>query len=246
MYSLIIVDDEFEIGNGLSRYFPWDSVGFEVAAVFQQAQSALEYIQNHPVDVVLTDIKMPGMSGIDLAKAIYEQRLSIKVIFLSAYKKFEYAQQAISYKVVHYITKPTVHSEITEVFCSVRKELDAERGRMPEKSQDTEGYYENLVQQIKRVIAKDLKNATLISTAEQVGRSPSSVSRLFLEATGMTFTDYLTAQRMEKANQLLDCIEYKIYEVSEMVGYSNPKNFARAYKKYFGHTPRDYRAPKDG
>ncbi len=246
MYRLIIVDDEYEIGSGLSRYFPWDSVGFEVAAVFQQARSALEYLQTHPVDVVLTDIQMPGMSGIDLAREIYEQRLPIKVIFLSAYKKFEYAQQAISYKVVHYITKPTVHSEIAEVFCSVRKELDAEGGEKTAKNADSEGYYENLVQQIKRIIAMDLKNATLVSTAEQVGRSPSSVSRLFLEATGMTFTDYLTAQRMEKANQLLNCIEYKIYEVSEMVGYSNPKNFARAYKKYFGHTPRDYRAPKDG
>ncbi len=97
---------------------------------------------------------------------------------------------------------------------------------------------------MKQAIAKDLKNATLISVAEQVGRSPSSVSRLFLEATGMTFTDYLTGQRMEKANQLLNCIEYKIYEVSEMAGYSNPKNFARAYKKHFGYTPRDFRAPK--
>ena len=56
---------------------------------------------------------------------------------------------------------------------------------------------------MKQAIAKDLKNATLISVAEQVGRSPSSVSRLFLEATGMTFTDYLTGQRMEKALSLI-------------------------------------------
>lgn len=96
------------------------------------------------------------------------------------------------------------------------------------------------------MIDKDLKNVTLISAAEQVGRSPSSVSRLFLEATGTTFTDYLTARRMEKANELLSCIEYKIYEVSEMVGYSSPKNFARAYKKYFGRTPREFRGPKEG
>lgn len=246
MYSLIIVDDEVEIGNGLSRYFPWESVGFEVAAVFQQAQAALEYIQSHPVDVVLTDIQMPGMSGIDLVREIYEQHLPTKVILLSAYKKFEYAQQAITYKVAHYITKPTVHSEITEVFCSVRKELDEERNQTAVKNGNPEGYYENLILQIKHVIDKDLRGVTLISAAEQVGRSPSSVSRLFLEATGTTFTDYLTARRMEKANELLNCIEYKIYDVSEMVGYSSPKNFARAYKKYFGYTPREYRAPKDG
>lgn len=243
MYRLIIVDDEFEIRNGLSRYFPWESVGFETAAVFENARGALDYIRRNPVDVVLTDIEMPGMSGIELARVIHEQRLPVKVIFLSAYKKFEYARDAISYKVVHYITKPTVHSEIFEVFGSVRKELDAERGA-PTQSAPSEGYYENLVQQVQQAIAKDLKNATLISVAEQVGRSPSSVSRLFLEATGMTFTDYLTARRMEKANQLLNCIEYKIYEVSELVGYSNPKNFARAYKKHFGYTPRDFRAPK--
>lgn len=246
MYSLIIVDDEYEIGNGLSRYFPWESVGFEVAAVFQQADAALAYLQEHLVDVVLTDIKMPGMSGIDLVREIYERKLPTKVILLSAYKKFEYAQQAISYKVAHYITKPTVHSEITEVFCSVRRELDVERNQTITQDGEREGYYENLIQQIKSVIDKDLKDVTLISASEQVGRSPSSVSRLFLEATGTTFTDYLTARRMEKANELLSCIEYKIYEVSEMVGYSSPKNFSRAYKKYFGRTPREFRGPKEG
>ena len=118
MYRLIIVDDEFEIRNGLSRYFPWESVGFEVAAVFENVRGALDYIRRNPVDVVLTDIEMPGMSGIELARVIHEQRLPVKVIFLSAYKKFEYARDAISYRVVHYITKPTVHSEIFEVFCS--------------------------------------------------------------------------------------------------------------------------------
>ena len=104
MYRLIIVDDEFEIRNGLSRYFPWESVGVEAAAVFENARGALDYIRRNPVDVVLTDIEMPGMSGIELARVIHEQRLPVKVIFLSAYKKFEYARDAISYRVVHYIT----------------------------------------------------------------------------------------------------------------------------------------------
>ena len=75
MYRLIIVDDEFEIRNGLSRYFPWESVGFEAAAVFENARGALDYIRRNPVDVVLTDIEMPGMSGIELARVIHEQRL---------------------------------------------------------------------------------------------------------------------------------------------------------------------------
>ncbi len=245
MYRLIIVDDEFEIRNGLSRYFPWDSVGFEVAATFEDGKAALDYIQDHPVDVVLTDIEMPKMTGIELAREIYQQELPIKVIFLSAYRKFEYARDAISYKVIHYITKPTVHSEIHEVFCSVRKELDAQHNAAHNQNTPAEGYHENLIQQIKAAIAENLKDATIVSVAEQVGRSPSSVSRLFLEATGTTFTDYLKEQRMEKANELLNCIEYKIYEVSEMVGYSNAKNFARAYKKYFGHTPHDFRKPKE-
>ena len=58
MYRLIIVDDEFEIRNGLSRYFPWESVGFEAAAVFENARGALDYIRRNPVDVVLTDIEL--------------------------------------------------------------------------------------------------------------------------------------------------------------------------------------------
>lgn len=128
-------------------------MGFEAAAVFETPAARWIISGATPVDVVLTDIEMPGMSGIELARVIHEQRLPVKVIFLSAYKKFEYARDAISYRVVHYITKPTVHSEIFEVFCSVRRELDAEHGA-PLRDAPAEGYYENLVQQVKQAIAK--------------------------------------------------------------------------------------------
>ncbi len=243
MYTLIIIDDEDEIRNGLKRYFPWDMVGFHVVGDFSNAQKAYEFIKENDVDVVISDISMPEMSGIDLARKIYEDKINTRVVFLSAYKKFEYAQDAITYKVVHYITKPTVYSEIMEVFQSIRESLD--EINKPAKVSGENTYTNMLITKITDIMEKDIKNVTLVSVADELGRSPSSISRLFSEIMGKTFTDYLTEMRMEKANDYLNNYDYKVYEICEMVGYTNAKNFTRAYKKYFGRTPREIRSTSD-
>jgi len=234
----MIIDDEPDIRNGLARYFPWKNIGFEVIEVKDNAKSAFEYLQKNPMDVVLTDIEMPNMTGIELSKKIHDAELPIKVVLLSAYKKFEYAQSAIDYHVFAYITKPTVYAEIQEVFENLRRELDMKNSN-PEDTNT--GYYENLVIEAKQIMGKDLKNATLISVSETMGRSQSFISRIFTKIEGASFTDSLMKMRMKMANKLLISGKHKIYEVSEMVGYTNPKNFTRAYKKHFGNTPREYR-----
>lgn len=124
MYKLIVVDDEMAIRTGMCSYIDWNAMGFEVTADFEDGKETIEYIANHPVDVILTDIEMAEVSGLELAKYIYENKLPIKVVILSGYKEFEYARQAIQYNVEYYLLKPIKMNEVQEVFGKIRLDLE--------------------------------------------------------------------------------------------------------------------------
>ncbi|MDF2923157.1 MAG: hypothetical protein K0R57_2071 [Paenibacillaceae bacterium] len=124
MYRLIIVDDEEEIRDGLSELVDWTTLGFVVAAKLQDGADAIRYLQEHEVDVILTDIKMAFSSGLDLAKYVHERSLAAKVVILSGFQEFALAREAISYNVSHYLLKPTDLDEVAQVFRAIRGELD--------------------------------------------------------------------------------------------------------------------------
>ena len=89
MYKLIIIDDEEKIASGMAQLFPWQNIGFEVVQVFTGARKALQYIAENPVDVVLTDIEMPDMNGLELSQRLMEYP-NIQKIFFSSYSNYEY------------------------------------------------------------------------------------------------------------------------------------------------------------
>ncbi len=118
MYTLILVDDEPFTLNYLSSLIDWQSYNFELVQTFTDGQAAIDFIeQNHP-DLVITDIKMPNVSGIDIAKYCFEYSAQSRVVFISAYKDFEYAQKALSYRVSEYIEKPLKKQKITDILKS--------------------------------------------------------------------------------------------------------------------------------
>jgi two-component system response regulator YesN len=125
-YKLVIVDDEQTIREGLKNYVDWISLGFEVVACFEDGKEAIDYLQSNRVDVILTDIKMVEISGIELADYIYHNKPNIKVVFISGFKEFEFAKQAIAFDVVDYILKPIRIIEITRVFENIAKNLSLE------------------------------------------------------------------------------------------------------------------------
>lgn len=247
MYSLLIADDEFELRNGLCKYFPWEEVGFEVVGHVENGRQALAFIENHPVDVLLCDIKMPVMDGLELAEELHTRRLPVKVIFLSGYRSFEFAQKALALGVKDYIVKSTKFNELVNVFKKIRQDLDEEsafRGACvgaKAGEEESQGYYELLIGRIKGYVRDHYQDVTLEDIAQVVHMHPNYVSKIFCRKTGQHFSDYLLSVRMEKAKDLLSDIRYKTYEVSEMLGYRNSKNFTRAFKYYYGKTPRDFR-----
>ncbi len=126
MYKIIFVDDEAIIRNGISRCVPWEELGFELSGVFEHGQDALSYIEDHPVDVVLSDINMPRMSGLELSKILGERFSRIVVILLTGYDDFEYAQAAIRNQVREFILKPITRDELSRVLKTIKAELDRE------------------------------------------------------------------------------------------------------------------------
>ena len=106
MYTLILVEDDPMICNGLSHFFPWKEIGFDFLGGFTDSSLALDFIKKNPtLDVVLTDICMPVLSGLELAEYIHRNFPQIWVCFLTAYQEFDYAYQAIRLNVKKYIIK---------------------------------------------------------------------------------------------------------------------------------------------
>lgn len=124
VYKLIIADDEKIIQEGLTHLVDWESLGFEIVETFGSGEQVIEYLDNMPVDVVLTDIMMLQISGIDVARYVKEKELNCKVVFITGHKDFELALQALKYDVKDYILKPSKMEEVKKVFEKIRKELD--------------------------------------------------------------------------------------------------------------------------
>jgi two-component system response regulator YesN len=125
-YKLILVDDEEEVRQGVLRKIKWDECGFQVIGEAENGKEALEIAEKDMPDVILTDIKMPFMDGLELAKLMREKYPTTKIIVLTGFDEFEYAHKAIKLNVTEYVLKPISAAELTEVLVKVKKEIDEE------------------------------------------------------------------------------------------------------------------------
>lgn len=123
-YRVLLADDEAEIRDGIKRKIDWANCGFELVATAENGREALELCDAFHPDVVMTDIKMPFMSGLELAKQLCESMPATKLIIFSGFDDFEYAQKAIQLNVTEYILKPISATELTEVLLRLKKQLD--------------------------------------------------------------------------------------------------------------------------
>ena len=250
MYKLLIADDEAEIRHGLGNYFPWSELGFEVDGFAQNGLEALEYIGCHSVDVLLCDVMMPVMTGIEVAEYLHRQKTSPRIVFLSAHRDFDAACRAMEFGVRSYILKPTRYQELKDIFTALKELMDkeAQAALVSEPEQTSrplfplqEGASDPIILRIMKYIEEDCSEATLEGSALAVRMNPTYVSKYFKQKTGINFSEYLNDVRMSKAAGMLEASGCRTYEVSEAVGYQNPKNFTRSFKRRFGKTPREFR-----
>ena len=123
IFKILIVDDEMTMRKGLSNYMNWASIDCQVTGTASDGMEAMEFLQKNPVDIVITDIKMPVADGLEVARFVYEQKLPAKVIILTGYADFAYAQTAIRYQVTSFILKPTNKKELFAAVQEAQKQL---------------------------------------------------------------------------------------------------------------------------
>jgi YesN/AraC family two-component response regulator len=237
-YSLIIVDDETVSLEGLSTLIDWTSLGFGVAGTFSDGAEAITYLETNAADVVLTDIKMTQVSGIDLAAWIHEHHPETRIVLISAHKSFDYAKEALKYGVVYYLLKPFPLKEIDELFTSIRENLDA---ASEDPEDDSTGASDAITLVTNYIESHFAEHLTLENLASRAFLSPGYLSRLFSARTGQSLSSFISGVRVEKAKDLLVSTRLHVYEVCHSVGYSDLKHFYSTFKKHTGKTPAAYR-----
>lgn len=129
MYRLIIVDDEWEALKGMRDTLPWEQWGFEVAGAASSGEEAWLLIETITPDVLLTDIRMDEMSGIQLIDRVHQKYPEIRSVIISGYSDIEYYRKALEYKVFDYILKPSREEDFSKIFGNLRTILDQERSK---------------------------------------------------------------------------------------------------------------------
>ncbi|MBW7457206.1 response regulator, partial [Paenibacillus sepulcri] len=130
MYKVILVDDEAVVRHGLKHTIDWARHGFELIGDYPNGREAWEAVEEHKPDLIISDICMPFMDGLELAGAVASTYPYIKMIILTGFDEFQYAQQAIRLKVSDFVLKPITAQEIRDLLDKARNEMDDERKRL--------------------------------------------------------------------------------------------------------------------
>lgn len=125
-FSIILADDEQNILFGMQKGINWEELGFIVAGTAQNGKEVLEMMDDLHPDLVISDIKMPFMDGLELAKTIHDNYMNTKVILFSGWDDFEYARLAISYGVSEYLMKPIDYDEMKKLLIDMHQALEEE------------------------------------------------------------------------------------------------------------------------
>ena len=141
MYKVLLVDDEILVREAISAKIEWNKHGFELVHVCDNGKTAIEYLEENKVNLVITDICMPYVDGMGLSKYIYENHPDTMIIIFSGYSDFEYAKQAIAYKVAEYMLKPVTARELSDVLDNIKAKLDVEQSKKKKINKLTEIYH---------------------------------------------------------------------------------------------------------
>lgn len=259
MTTLVIADDEHIIREGLGS-LNWESIDVKVIGTASHGAECWSMVEELKPDVLLTDIHMQGLKGTDIARMIKEKELLTKVIFLTGYKEFEYAREAVELGVVAFVLKPSDPNEIFEAVNKAKIQIEQQNLVMSEQSSLMRQVKENqmalfdkllpdeemLTNETVKLLIQFLKShyseeITLSSASEIVHLCPVYLSRLVKKETGNTFLEILTRVRMEQACNMLRDPNNKIYEIALAVGIKDSKYFSQIFKRYYGMTPVEFR-----
>lgn len=239
--KVLITDDELYMTEYIKKLVDWEGYGFEQVLTAGGGSLARDLLREHRPQLLITDIKMPRISGLDLARMIAAESLPVKVIIISGYSDFEYAKQALRYGVSEYLVKPVLKKDLVE---TLERILQKSRKEAPEEKTQIclSGDKRAVIAYVKNYINENFdRNLSLDRLGEVVHLHPAYLSKVFKEVTDVNLSSYITDIRMQKAAELLEQTDLKVHEVMGLTGYSKSQYFSKLFKDKFGVTPKEYR-----
>lgn len=255
MYKVVLVEDERILLEGLRLTTPWAAHGFQVVGCAENAAQARSLILSLRPDLVITDIRLPEVSGLELIESLTE-RIMCDYVIISGYDHFDYAKKALSLGVRAYLLKPVDDEELKATLDKLREIIDRrkeiertlpELPSMPEPSPGAEDslsvslgqQYANAARQY--MAAHFQEDLTVQKVAAALYISESYLSKLIRNCTGLSFHDTLIQYRMQAACRLLRDRNKKVYQIAHAVGFRDVQHFTQQFRRKMGCTPTVYR-----
>ena len=249
MYKVVVVEDEKRVRQGIIMGTDWSKINCIVMGEAASGEEGVEIIRKCRPDIVVTDIRMPKMMGIEMIEQIHAYGLEPYVIFLTAYDDFTYAQQAIKLGVADYLLKPFKDGELESTILKIieRNKRDTERKEQQNQelrldAGDKSKYIMDAIAYVDVNYANP--NISVKAVADSLGIPVTSLlAGTMLYGDLSSFINYIfqiLMSVMMVAMSLLQDYSHKVYEVAEQVGYRNITYFSATFKKYVGVSPSEY------
>jgi len=253
---LLIADDESVIRKGLLS-LNWSKLGIDTVLDAQNGIEAKQYLKDYDVDILVSDIRMPGHSGLELSEYIQKTSANTAIILLTGFGEFQYAQQALRNQVFDYLLKPVKPDELMSAVAAAKCKIEQQKYKtqVVKEFEGNVGNYtttekilysfRNIDVQVFSILTFMAQNyhedISLNTLAEKYHFTTVYLSRLIKKETGYSFVDILTCIRLMNAVDLLKDSKCKIHIVCDKVGFKDQRYFSQVFRKVFGHNPVEYR-----
>ena len=248
MLKVLVVEDEEMIRKGIVLAVDWAALDCVVVGEAANGLQALEAVERYAPSLIITDLKMPVMDGLEMLRQLRERGNNAFVIILTAYDSFAYAQTALRLGAVDFLLKPFHDGELEQAVTRLKQRMDragqgGEKGPaplpLPELKKGDKSKY---VLEAMAYIGENYHepNIGVAAIAQHLGISEGHLSHTFKKETDYTLLNYLTRYRIHRAMELLRDCRLKVYEVAEQVGYRDIAYFSATFKKLVGMSPSEY------
>jgi two-component system response regulator YesN len=246
LYSVVVIDDHRFIRESIIHSIDWKELGAEIKGEAQNGIEANELILRLKPDIIITDIRMPGIEGLDLVDRIRGFLPRSKIIVITGFQEFEYAQRALKLGVCDLILKPIKNDEligaVRKAIHAIEQEKKMLQASSPEGNRASTESYGLLIDSILDYIVQHCtEDITLERVAREFQISTGYASRLIAKATGKGFVQHVCEQRIEAAKRCLSDPRMRIKEIVYACGFSEYSYFRKIFKKYTGCSPQQFR-----
>ena len=238
--TVLLVDDEVTILQGLRRLYDWEANDFRIVGEAVDGISAVNMARKLRPDIVLMDINMPLLSGLDAVEQMSHDLPDTVVIIISGYSDAHYMRRAIRHRVFDYIIKPVTPEVLSEALGRAR--LHLVRGNRAEKAPVPSAEQTTIAQMVAYLNAHLSEEVSLRVLADMFHMNASYISQYFKRETGMNYSAYLSMLRVNRAKVLLRGTDMNVGEVAQQTGFGDYRAFSRTFKQIAGVTPSQYRA----